>query len=78
MKETAEQRKKRLNKQTYDLFFRITLMLAIPAVISVFVGKFVDSSFDIKPYGSLITFAVFNILTWVALIVYAKRFIIDK
>jgi hypothetical protein len=57
----------------YTLFFRVSLIIVIPALTGSLVGKLLDRLFKIEPYGSLLSLAFFYVLTWVLIfILYIK------
>ncbi|MDQ6985730.1 MAG: AtpZ/AtpI family protein [Candidatus Dojkabacteria bacterium] len=71
--ETEEERIKRMKSQSYKLFFRVSLIVVVPAMLSTLIGYLIDRKFDIKPYGTLGSLLFFYIVTWVVLALFLKK-----
>ncbi|MBP9758406.1 hypothetical protein KBD45_01825 [Candidatus Dojkabacteria bacterium] len=56
--------KTRLMDKTYGILIKVSLIIAIPAVSSYFVGKYLEDSYQIHPVFSLV---VGLIITWAIL-----------
>lgn len=54
--------------KTFLMMFRILLIFGIPAAIAFFIGRWIDTRFDIRPYGSLAALAIALISSWAAVI----------
>jgi hypothetical protein len=50
---TIEQKKEELTHKTFLLMFRILIIFGIPAIVGFFIGKYLDTTYDIRPYGTL-------------------------
>lgn len=72
-KESEKERIKRIKKHTYKIFFRVLLIITIPAIVGAVLGLGIDSALNIRPYGTLATLAIFYGLTWSLVIWYIKK-----
>jgi hypothetical protein len=48
----------------YAVLFKATIILAIPAILSYFLGNYINSQYDIKPYGSFIAMGIGIAISW--------------
>jgi MFS-type transporter involved in bile tolerance (Atg22 family) len=68
----TKEQEKFINK-TYKQILYLGLIIAIPAVLSGVLGKFIDTKFETTPFATLTLMFVAFIFTWVFLIkVYFK------
>ena len=58
-----------------QVFYRILLIILVPLIIAVFMGKYIDNYFDVAPYGIIGSLSLAFIFTWVAIIIFYKRFV---
>lgn len=56
--------KTRLIDKTYYILIKVSLIIAIPAIFSYFIGKYLEDSFKIHPVFSLIAGLI---ITWAIL-----------
>lgn len=54
--------------RVYKVLFKATIILAIPAVLSYFLGNYINNLFDIKPIGSFIAMGVGITISWTILL----------
>ncbi|PIR04147.1 MAG: hypothetical protein COV59_03105 [Candidatus Magasanikbacteria bacterium CG11_big_fil_rev_8_21_14_0_20_39_34] len=53
--------------------FQILAIFALPALAAFFIGKWIDTTYSIKPYGTLSILLISFILSWVLTIrIYLK------
>lgn len=64
MEKTKEQRMADFQHKTFVLMFRILVIFGAPAAIAFFVGRHFDTTYDIRPYGSLAVLAVAFVFSW--------------
>ncbi|MBU0660735.1 hypothetical protein KKG22_00980 [Patescibacteria group bacterium] len=60
---TTDKREELIHK-TFVSMIKILFIFGIPALIGFFVGRYMDKTYDISPYGSLVTLACTFILSW--------------
>ncbi|OIO20159.1 MAG: hypothetical protein CO029_03845 [Candidatus Magasanikbacteria bacterium CG_4_9_14_0_2_um_filter_41_10] len=53
-----------LRHKTFLSMFRILLIFGIPAIVSYFLGGWIDTTYDMKPYGTLSVLGVAFLLSW--------------
>ncbi|EKD67300.1 MAG: hypothetical protein ACD_48C00486G0001 [uncultured bacterium] len=71
-----DQQQEVLRHKTFLLMFRILLIFGIPAVLAYFAGGWLDKSYDMRPYGSLMALGVAIVTSWTITIrIYLK---VDK
>lgn len=61
-------RKKKLQDRTFMLMFRILIIFGLPAVLGYFVGNWVDMTYNMRPYGSLLVLLVTFVFSWIVVI----------
>lgn len=54
----------RFKNNTYRLALKFLVIFGIIAVIGAFVGHYIDTQFDIKPYGSFGILFISYLFTW--------------
>jgi len=59
------QEKDALMHKTWLLMIRIAFIFGIPAAIAYFVGKYIDTTYDMRPNGTLAVLAVSFVFSWV-------------
>jgi hypothetical protein len=64
MEKNKQQRMDEFQHKTFVLMFRVLLIFGIPAIAAYFVGDWLDTSYDMRPYGSLAALAVSFIISW--------------
>lgn len=57
-----------LHQKTFLMMFRILLFFAIPAIAAFFAGRYIDITYDMRPYGSLMALGIAFILSWTLII----------
>ena len=65
---TLEEQKEALVHKSFVLMFRILLIFGIPAAAAFFIGRWLDTTYDMRPYGSMAVLAVAFILSWTLVI----------
>lgn len=70
---TIEERKAKLMKKVYRLMFAILLIFGIPAVPAFFVGRWLDTTYDMRPTGSVLALIVAAIISWTIMIRLYKK-----
>jgi len=63
-----EQKHAELTHKTFLIMFRLLFVFAIPAIAAYFVGRWIDQTYDWRPYGSLLALAVSFIISWALVI----------
>ena len=53
--------------------FRILLIFGIPAAFAYFIGKWIDTTYEMRPYGTLAVLAVAFISSWAMVIRIYKK-----
>lgn len=61
-------RRASLERRTFLVMFRILLIFGMPAVIGFFAGRYLDTTYDMRPYGSLLVLGITLIFSWVLVI----------
>jgi hypothetical protein len=70
---SVEQKREALVHKTFVLMFRILIIFAIPAIIAYFLGQWIDTTYDIRPKGTLMVLPIAFITSWVLVIrIYQK------
>ena len=64
MSKSIEQEKEDLHTKTFHLMLKILVIFGVPAIIGFFVGRYIDTRFDIRPNGSLMVLGVTFITSW--------------
>jgi len=59
-----DQQQEILRHKTFLLMFRILLVFGIPAALAYFAGSWLDKTYDMRPYGSLIALGVALVISW--------------
>jgi len=59
-----DQEQERLRHKSFLLMFRILVIFGIPAVLAYFSGLWLDTRFDMRPYGSLMALGVAVVCSW--------------
>ena len=62
---TIEQKKEELTHKTFLLMFRILVIFGIPAIAGFFIGKYLDITYDIRPYGTLGVLLTTFLFSWI-------------
>ena len=57
-----------LTHKTFTMMFQVLLIFAIPVFVGYFVGQWLDTRFEIKPYGTMLVLAVTFISSWAVVI----------
>lgn len=68
MEKSVHQKKEELLQKTFRMMFRILLTFGIPAGIAYGVGKWLDTTYDIRPYGTLAVLAIAFVSSWALVI----------
>lgn len=63
MPESKEQLKERLTQRSYKIAALLVVYFVATAFLGVVIGRFLDSQFNIKPYGTLGTLLVFYLVS---------------
>lgn len=68
-----QERKSRIMRKTYAAMFMILVIFGIPAILAYFVGAWLDTTYSIRPMGSVAAIVVAAIVSWTILIrIYLK------
>lgn len=70
---TIEERKRKLMHKTYKMMFGILLIFGIPAVPAFFAGRWLDTTYDIRPNGSILMIVVAAVISWTIMIRLYKK-----
>lgn len=68
-----EQRKYALTHKTFLMMFHILWVVGIPAVGAYFGGRWLDTTYDMRPYGSVIASVIALVISWSILIRMYKK-----
>ncbi len=60
-----EQKREELRHKTFKLMLRVLIIFGIPAIIAYFAGNHLDSTYNMRPYGSLIAIMVALTISWI-------------
>lgn len=63
-----EQKKQELTHKTFLMMFHILWVVGIPAIGAFFGGRWLDTTYDMRPYGSVIASVVALAISWTILI----------
>lgn len=66
-KETQKKREELLHR-TWMSMLKILVIFGIPAAIGFFVGRWIDQTYDMRPYGTLAVLAATFLFSWVLVI----------
>lgn len=58
-------RREALRHRTFIMMIQILVIFGVPAIGSYFAGAYLDTTFDMRPFGSLIAIGVALIISWV-------------
>ncbi|PIT86944.1 MAG: hypothetical protein COU33_00395 [Candidatus Magasanikbacteria bacterium CG10_big_fil_rev_8_21_14_0_10_43_6] len=73
MTQTVEERKEALVHRTFVLMFRILLIFGLPAIAAFFIGRWIDTTYEIRPKGTLAVLGSAFVLSWTLVIrIYTK------
>ncbi len=61
---SIEKRREELTHKTFLMMFRILIIFGLPAIIAYFAGKWFDTTYNIRPNGTLATLAIAFITSW--------------
>ncbi len=61
---SIQQKREELTHKTFTLMFRILIIFGIPAILAYFSGAWLDSTYGIRPYGTLAVLAVAFVSSW--------------
>jgi hypothetical protein len=64
---------KRAKKNIYLVVIRIFILFSLPAIVGLFLGRWIDQTYNVRPWGSFGTLIVFYATTWVLIAVFHKR-----
>ncbi len=67
MKE-LEKQKEALMHKSFTMMFRVALIFGLPAAAAFFVGRYLDTTYSIRPWGSVGVLAVTFLGSWIAVI----------
>ena len=65
---SVEKRREALTHKTFILSLSVLGIFGVPAIIGFFVGRWVDVSYGVRPYGSMAVLAVTFLFSWVLII----------
>jgi len=65
---TIQERKAQLMKKVYRMMFAILIIFGIPAVVAYFAGAWIDSTYEIRPAGSIISLIIAAVISWIIMI----------
>lgn len=65
---SAQEKRESLSNKTFLLALSLIGIFGVPAIIGFFVGRWVDSTYDMRPYGSMAVLAVTLIFSWILVI----------
>ncbi len=63
-----QQKREAFQHKTFVLMLRILFIFGIPAVSGYFLGKYLDTRFNMRPLGSVLTLVFTFILSWTLVI----------
>ena len=68
MTKEFEDKREALRHKTFTLMLRVLVIVGIPAFAAYFGGQWLDTTFDMRPTGSLIAAAVGIVISWIFII----------
>ena len=68
-----EQRREQLTHKTFLMMFHILWVVGIPAVGAFYGGRWLDTTYNMRPAGSMIASAIALVISWIILIKMYKR-----
>jgi len=68
MTNELEERREALNHKTFKMMLSIAIMFGVPAAIGFFIGKWIDTTYDMRPTGTLLTLGATFIFSWLLVI----------
>lgn len=71
--EAKEKVLKRVKKNIYVVVIRLFIIFSLPAFVGLFLGRLLDNTFNIKPWGSFGLLFIFYTLTWIGIVVFHKK-----
>jgi len=71
--ETLARRRERLMNKAFVMMLQVLVVFAVPGLIGVFLGKWIDKTYDVWPWGSLIASAIAIVLSWAVIIKMYKK-----
>lgn len=70
---TVQQDREALTNRTFRLMLQILVIFGVPAGIAFFVGRWIDTTYDIRPNGTLAVLGVSFVLSWgITIMLYRK------
>lgn len=64
MSQSKESRMADFQHKTFVLMFHILLIFGIPAILAYFVGRHLDTTYSIRPYGTLAVLGIAFVTSW--------------
>lgn len=65
---SIEERRQELVQKTFRLMLRILLIFGIPAFVGYFVGEWIDTTYDVRPNGTVGVLAITFVISWAMII----------
>lgn len=65
---SIEDKRQALHDKTFRLMFRVLVIFGLPALAGYWVGKWVDTTYDMRPYGTLMVLGVTFAFSWALVI----------
>lgn len=72
--EEKKQEKSRIHKETVIIMSNTLVIFGVPVVIAFFLGRYLDATYAIRPYGSIGCLLFSFIFSWIVVIFYVIRF----
>ncbi len=70
---TVQEDREALTQRTFKLMLQILVIFGVPAAIAFFVGRWIDSSYDIRPNGTLAMLGISFVISWgITIVLYRK------
>lgn len=64
---------KKYKKTTYKSAIIIFTLFTSTALVANVIGEIIDNQFEIKPYGTLLSFLVFYMISWLIIGLFLKK-----
>jgi len=71
--ESLAERRERLMNKAFVMMLQVLVVFAVPGLIGVFLGRWIDRTYETGSFGSLIASAVAIVLSWAVIIKMYKK-----
>lgn len=61
---TLKNKREQLHHKAFMMMFKILVIFGIPAIVAFFAGRWIDTTYAMRPYGSVLMIILAMILSW--------------